>query len=343
MYKRRRTRIKLIAVFFAVVSVAILAALMIFIFGTKKTSSRDSFSNEKSNFFSKVRLKAYGNNIKEVSLLSDDIHEKEKDNYILKNMLSTFTFASGEVLTVSADTTKTVGKDKMRWEFTENVKLSTKSGLTAETAKMFLDIDKKTARGDTAIVITTDSTKLLGEKYLCDMNNNVLTLNHNVEGVHKTGKINADELIIYFDDVNKKNMRRMNAAGNAVYSSDAYTIKAKKLLYENDMIDAQDDVVLFFQKDGNDYEVQAAFMRAYISQGTITYVEANGSLRIKTKDATIHARKGIFKGDKIKVMEDVVVSGKPGSLFGNAATLNIQTGDVSISQSNGIVDDGAHK
>jgi lipopolysaccharide export system protein LptA len=343
LYKRRRTRIKFIAVFFVVVAAAILAALMVFIFGTKKTFLGDSFSSQNDNFFYKVRLRAYGNNVKEINLLSDDIHESGKDSYVLKNMLSTFTLTNGETLTISADVTKAVGEGKMQCEFTENVKLSTKSGLMAETAKMFLDIDEKTARGDMAIVITIKDTKLSGGKYLCDMNNNVLTLSHNAEGTNKIGKINADELIIYFDDANKKNIRRMNATGNAIYSADIYTIKAKKLLYGNDMIEAQNDIVLLFQKDGNSYKVQAAFMRAHISQGTIAYVEASGSLLIKTKDATIHANKGTFKGDKIKVAGDVVVSGESGRLFGNAATLNIQTGDVSISQSSGIVNDGTHK
>jgi lipopolysaccharide export system protein LptA len=314
-------------------------ALMIFVFGTKKTFSGDFFLTKGNNFFSKVRFIAYGNNVKGVSLLSDDIHESGKDNYIFNHMLSTFTLANGEILTVSADITKAIGKDKMQCEFTGNVKLSMKSGLAAKTAKMFLDFDKKTAHGDTEIVITGDGAKLSAEKYLCDMSNNILTLNCNAEGIHKTGKINADELIIYFDDANKKNMRRMNATGNAVYSSGVYTVKAKKLRYENDMIEARDDVMLLFSKDGNNYEVQAAFMRAHISQGTIAYVEANGSLRIKTKDATIHAREGTFKGDKIKVMGNVVVSGKPGRLFGNVGTLNIQTGDVSIRQSSGIIND----
>ena len=341
---RRRIKVKIISIVFAIVAIVIFVILVIFIANARKTSFGNFFPNKNNNSFSGVQFRSYTSDKREINLQSEDICESEKDNYIFKNMISTFTLANGELLTVSAAITKAVGKDKTMCEFIKNVKLSTEFGLLVETDRMFIDFNRKIATGDAEIKITQDDTQLSAKKYSFDMNSNVLTLIGDAKGFSKNNRINADKLILVFDNMHEKNMKHVSAIGNSIYVTETYTLKAKKdIIYTDDRIKARENVVLLYKKDGSDYEIQADSMLAHLINGLLDDIKANGSLTIKTKDATIYAHNGTFKGDKIKVSGNVVVSGKYGNIFGDAAILNVKTGDIFVDKSSGVVDDGIRK
>ncbi|MDR2723850.1 MAG: LPS export ABC transporter periplasmic protein LptC [Holosporaceae bacterium] len=343
MYKRRRTRIKLISILFAGGAVALLVVLAIFLLDTKKMSPGEFFLSRKGNSFSKVQFKTYDHNKKEISLQADDVCENEKNNYTLKNMLSTFALPNGKILIVTANSTKVHRKDKTLCELIGNVKLSMESGLRLETDKMFIDFTKKIANGDTEIIISQDDTKLFAEKYIYDSESNILTLKGKARGLFGINKISSDELIIHLDNTCGENIKSILATGDVVYSGEIYTLKAKKIRYSNDKIEAWSDVVLFFKKNGSDCETRADFMQASIKRGKIDSIKANGSLIIKTKNVTIRAQEGIFNGEKIKVIGNVIISEKQGNIFGNNATLNLKTDDISIDKASGIIVNGIHK
>jgi LPS export ABC transporter protein LptC len=311
--RRRRGKIKLLSILFALAGAAIFAVLTKFILDAKKATSKESFAIQKINSFSEMKFKTYDKNGKEINVASESVYETKKDEYVLKNSVSSFALSNGEFLTISADVAKAVKKDKTECEFTGNVKLSTESGFLMKTEKLFVYFNKKIATGDVDVAISQDDTKLSSKKYFFDMNDYVLTLTGDAKGFLRTSKISSDKLIIRFD----------GSGGKKVKS-----------------IDALKNVVLLYKKDGDDYDVRSDSMLAQINNGALDNIKANGSLIIKTKDAIIRANRGILKGDKIDVFGNVSISGKQGNIFGNSAMLDVKTGDIFIDKSSGILDDG---
>jgi lipopolysaccharide assembly outer membrane protein LptD (OstA) len=249
--------------------------------------------------------------------------------------------SSGETLKISSDVTNAIRKDKTQCEFIGNVKLSTKSGLLMKTAKLFADFDQKIAHGNTEIVISQDDTMVSAKKYFFDMNKNILILKDHANGYLKSNKINADRLVIRFDNMHEKNVQNMDAFGNITYTTKDYVLRVQKsILYSSNKIYARGNVILLHRKNGNLYDVRSDSMEAQINNGTLDNIKANHSLTIKTNNAMIRADKGILKGDKIKVIGNVEVSGKQRNILGSSGILDIKTGDIFISNSSGIVDDG---
>jgi hypothetical protein len=310
--RRRGLKVKIIAVFFAVVGAALFAILVRLVLDAKKAAFDGEFS-VRENAFSEAKVKAYDKDGKEISVKSESVCEDKKDGYVLKNSTSSFALANGELLTISAKVAKAVARDQTQCEFIGAVKLTTESGLLMETEKLFADFNKKSASGDVEVAIYKGDAKLCSRRYFFDMNERVLTLTGDAKGFLKLNKIAADKLIVRFDDAEGKNIKN---------------------------VDAEQNVVLFYKKEEKDYEIRSNFMRAFVNNGALDGAKANGSLTIKTKDAIIKAREGVLKGDKIDVFGDVAISGEQGNIFGNAATLDLKSGDIFIDQSSGVLDDG---
>jgi hypothetical protein len=136
----------------------------------------------------------------------------------------------------------------------------------------------------------------------------------------------------------------MDALGNAVYVTPHYTLKAEhSISYTEKEVKAWGNTHLFYQKNLDSYDVQADFMQVQICNGALGTVKANGSLIIKTKDATIHGDRGIFIGNKAQVFGNVTISSERGNVFGNAATIDMKTSDALVDQLSGIVTDEKRK
>jgi lipopolysaccharide export system protein LptA len=328
--RKRRVKIKFISILFGLLAAGIFIVLVTVILDTKNALLDDGSSA------SRIKFKTHGRNKGEIVAEVDSIYGDQKGVYSLKNMVSSFTLSNGELLTICADRVKAVRKDKMECEFLGNVKLSMESGLLIETRRLFADFNKKTATGTDEVVIFQDDTRLSAKEYIFDMEKNTAILINDAKGFLKADKINADKLVICFDDMYKKSIRSMEAIGNAVYIADTYTLKAKRsILYSMDKVEAQEKVVLFYKKDGNNYDIRSDFMHAKINNGKLDDIEAFGSLIIKTKDVAIRADRGILKGDKINVSSNVIISGKHGNILGDVATLDLTTNDVFINKVNG--------
>jgi LPS export ABC transporter protein LptC len=308
-------------------------------------SGKNSAANAAgSNFFSEVRLKTYNKDGKEINLKSDDIYEAKKDSYVLRNLVSTLPLPNGEILTVSAATTNALHSTEAKCDFIGNVKLSTESGLLLETEQLSVDLNKKIASGDCEVTISQDDARLSSRRYYFDVDRNVVTLTDSARGIFKSNNINSDQLIIRFDDINKKNIKSIDAIGNTSYAAKNYTLSAKQsILYSREMVEARKNVVLLYKKNGQDYDIRSDFMSAQIHNGTPDNIRATGSLIIKTKDATIRAAEGSMKGDKVNVCGNVRISGSQGNIFGDAAELDLKTGDISVRRSSGIIGSGMQK
>ncbi|MDR0678287.1 MAG: LPS export ABC transporter periplasmic protein LptC [Holosporaceae bacterium] len=342
--RNRRVRIKLISIFFAAIAVGIFTTIVVFVIKTKKTILPENSIDTKENLFSRVRFKTYNRQGKEINIKSDSVHENKKDNYLFRNMVSNFALSNGERLKISSNVIYATREYKRQCEFLGNVRLSTDSGFIMKTEQLFVDFDKKIARGNTSVEITQDNTRVSAKKCFFDMNKNTLTLIGNVNGFIKLDKINSDTLVIHFDNIYGKNIQNIDALGNATYTTKDYLLKARKsITYSPNEIRAQENVILVYKKSGNRYDVRSNSMRAQINNGLLDHVEANNSLTIKTNNAIIRADRGILKDDKIKVSGNVAISGKQGNVLGRSATLDMKTGDVFILESSGVVDDGTHK
>jgi LPS export ABC transporter protein LptC len=342
--RTRRAKIKFISILFAVAAVGIFVMLSAFLIGTKKDMFEGNAFRHGKNSFSNVSFKTFDSSGKNISLKSDEVYESQKDHYVFKNLVSAFALSNGELVTVSANQTKAIRKDRTECEFIGNVKLSTESGLLMESEKLFVDCNKKIASGDSDVVISQENTHLSAKGYFFDMNNNTLTLNNKANGSFKSNKISANKMIICFNDMHKKSVKSIDAFENANFTTPDYTLKASKsILYTENEVKASQNVVLFYHKDSSSYDVRADSMQAKINNGALGTVKANGSLIIKTKDAKIRSDSGILDGDNVNVFGNVVISGKHGNIFGKTATIDTKTGKVLVSKSSGIVDDGKHR
>jgi LPS export ABC transporter protein LptC len=321
----------------------IFAALLFFIAGVKKTTSRESSPEQERNFFSGVKLKTRDSRGKEISLKSDKVVRDRKDGYLLQNVDSTFELPNGEVLTVRADSAHASAGSREECEFSGNVRLSTKSGLVTETEKLFVDLKREIALGDADVVIRSDGIRMTSRRYFFDIKKQLLTLTENAQGSFKFGKVNAEKLVVRLSGGERRVVENAEAVGNVVCISENYELKAKKILYFADRTEAQGEVILFYRTKENSYNIRSDSMNAELKSGTLDNVRADGSLIIRTKNATIRADRGIRRGDLMRVFGNVAVSGAYGDVFGDEATLDMKNGSISMKKSGGIVDDGIRR
>jgi lipopolysaccharide export system protein LptA len=331
-----------LSVFFVLVALGVIVALAVPVISAKKLISSININFKgKNSAFSGLTFKTKDDKGREIALSSDRVLESKKDNFIFENMTLTFSMSNGENGAVSADTTKALRADQTLCEFIGNVRLKTDAGLLIETEKSLVDFTGKIASGDAGIMISRKDIKASSQKYIFDINKNILTLIGAVKGFLRTDEVTSDKMVIHFAEEYGKSAKSMEAIGNAVYVAVNYRLQARKnILHVGNNVEAHEQVVLLYKRNDRRYDVRSDHMYAFLDErGTIDDIEAVGSLVIKTKDATIRANKGVFKGDIVTVRDNVVVSSSQGDVLGNAAVLDVRSGDISINNSSGIIDD----
>jgi LPS export ABC transporter protein LptC len=321
------------------VALGIFIALAFFILNNHREMLGKVLLQLGENFLSGITFKTTDRRGNKISVKSDGIYEEEKGLYVLKNAVSTFTLSNGELLTISADLARALQTDPTKCEFRGSVRLSTQSGLKIMTEHLFIDFNEKIARGESRVDISTKDAKVSAMEYFFDLKNNKLTLINEANGSFKFGHICANRLIINFDDIQKKNLKSIEAVGNPIYKFENYTLKASgSIRYSNDVIAVHSSVVLNHWGK-TEYLVQADSMRAMVINGKVNTVAASGSLIIKTKDVIIHADKGLLKDNLVNVVGKVAISGRQGNIFGKSASLDLDTQEVDVRQSSGVVVD----
>jgi lipopolysaccharide export system protein LptA len=332
----------MLSIFFIVVALCIVVALGIFIISAQKLiSGIDVNFKGKDNIFSEVTFKTKDDKGRDLNLFSDKVSEIKKDNFIFENMTLTFILSNGENGIISADITKAIRSDQTLCEFTGNVRLKTDAGLLIESEKSLVDFSQKIAMGDTGIMISRKDVKASSQKYFFDTNKNILTLIGNVKCFLRSDKITSDKMIVCFAEEYGKSVQSMEAIGNASYVSANYHLQARKnIIHSGNNIEAHNHVILLYKRNSNDYDVKSDHMQALLDEhGVIENIVATGSLIIKTKDATIRGNRGVFKGNIVTVRDNVMVFSNQGNIFGDVAVLNISSGDISVNNSSGVIDD----
>jgi hypothetical protein len=308
----------------------------------KKTLENINFNQKNgNNAFSEVVFKMYNEKGKEIHLKSDKISEDEKDHFTFHNISLSFAMPNGENGTVTANTVKAFRADKTICEFSNNVIFKTDSGLTIKTEKSYVDFERKLASGSSNITLTRGNAKASSKKYLFDMGKNILTLIDEAKGCFKTDKVASNKIVICFSNEHSNSVKNLEAIGNASYVSLSYNLQARQsILYQVDSIEASDHVILLYKSNAHDYDIRSNRLHATLDKdGKISKVIATGSLIIKTNNATICADKGVFLNDKINVYGNVIISGEQGDILGNSAVLDMRTGEVSVDNSCGIINE----
>lgn len=314
--------------------------LLLRIIRVKRELSIKNFIAQEGNFFSNVEFKVYSKNEKRINLRCDKIKAIDKNNYILHNSISNFELSNGETGSISANTTNIEYGDQTKYRFIGNVKLKTQSGLSAQTEEALADLDKKIIEGSQNVLISHSNATVVSRQYLYNMGNNTLTLVDDVNGSFKKSKIKCQKLTVFFED-GTKTIKTLEAIGNAVCNSENYSLNATQILYSVDSVVAKNNAILLYKKDGVEYNVSADFMSSDIdNNGILKNTQAEGHLMIKTKNIAAQADKGIMKGDKITLFNNVVISGKNGNILGENATLDIKNEDVFIDKSSGVIKNG---
>jgi LPS export ABC transporter protein LptC len=330
-----------LAVCFAITALAIAVNVILSIMTSKSPISREiDLSTDRSDAFIDLSYRTHNADGREITLASDKMHEEAKKHYVFEKMTSNFTLSNGEKGTVSADRAKAVRDDKTICEFTNNVKLSTASGLQLRTEKSTVNLNAKIVDGESPVSIRKDDSNISADRYSFDIGSNILTLTGHVAGVmaHKTS-ISSDKIIVTFDGSVKNSIKNVKAIGNARLLSPDYDLRARgQIVYDDSRLQANSGVVFVHKKNADYVTIHAQRMTAFLNKNaSLREATADGGLIIHQKNVTIESNSGIFRDNKIIASGNVVISGDQGEVFGDAVELDTLTGNVSVKKSSGII------
>lgn len=311
----RRLKIKLFALLFIVVASLILWQLLHPILSVR-SAMRDVHSdvNSEVNVFSNVSFKETISGGRDLAISAESVQENDLNNFVLNKAISTLTFANGEEVSIRANVTN-VSRDKNKEsELSGDVLLTMKSGLQLKTQQAIVDFNDNVVSGRSRVDIAYHDIQLNGEQYNFDINNRTLQLAGKTYGKFSAGQVNADKLVISFSNGNNASVKSIEAIG---------------------------DTSLHYQADQKQYDIKSDHLLAYMDEhGKVNEVVSSKPLTVKTSTAIIHANSGKLKKHIVNVNGNVEILSDHGNIFGSAATLNMETGEISVRQSSGIVNDG---
>ena len=345
LFRLRRSKIKTIAVAFGLSGFLIIGYVIVSILSSKQfPTTRISGVGLQRNAFLKFFYKTNDASGKEVVITAEKVIEETKDNFIFEKVTSNFMLPNEETGTITSNFGKVIRGARSICEFRDNVVMTTKSGMLLRTDIAVFDSGKSVISGESRINITKEETKLSADKYSFNTEKNVLTLTQNAKAYNKNQNVVADELIIALDNENDDSIKQLIATGNASLISVDYDLSAKdSLLYEQNKIRATKNAELIYKKDNKNLNVKSDQMDAFLSKKSdIEEIFADGNVQIKTKDSVVKADHAVYKSsNKVIASGNVVISKEQGDIFGEEAELDLNTENVVVKKSSGIV--GADK
>ena len=341
LFRLRRSKIKTIAVAFGLSGFLIIGYVIVSILSSKQfPTTRISGVDLQRNAFLKFFYKTNDASGKEVVITAEKVIEETKDNFIFEKVTSNFMLPNEETGTITSNFGKVIRGARSICEFRDNVVMTTKSGMLLRTDIAVFDSGKSVISGESRINITKEETKLSADKYSFNTEKNVLTLTQNAKAYNKNQNVVADELIIALDNENDDSIKQLIATGNASLISVDYDLSAKdSLLYEQNKIRATKNAELIYKKDNKNLNVKSDQMDAFLSKKSdIEEIFADGNVQIKTKDSVVKADHAVYKSsNKVIASGNVVISKEQGDIFGEEAELDLNTENVVVKKSSGIV------
>lgn len=326
---------------FGLVGFFIIGYIIISVLGSKSfPRAKIRAIDLKKNAFLKFFYKTSDASGKEVVIIAEKVIEETKDNFIFEKVTSNFMLPNDETGKITSNFGKVVRGNRSLCEFKDNVVMTTKSGMLLRTDTAVFDSEKRIISGNSRINIIKEETKLSADKYIFDIEENILTLTQNAKAFNQDRDVIADKLIIALDNGSDDSVKQLIATGNASLKSANYDLSAKdSLVYEENKIKAAKNVELVYKKDNKNLNIKSDEMRAFLNdKSEITDIFADGNVRIKTKDSVVKADQAVYKNtDKVTASGNVIISKEQGDIFGEEAELDLNTENVIVKKSSGIV------
>lgn len=346
LFQLRRSKIKVIAAAFGLVGACIAVYVLVSIIGGEKlVNVIVSDSGLQKNAFLKFFYKTSDASGKEVVILAEKVIEETKDNFVFERVTSNFMLPNEETGTITSNRGKIIHGERSVCEFIDNVVMTTNNGLLLRTERAIFDSNKKIISGNSRVNIAKDKVKMSAENYSFDTENNVLTLTGNAKANSDDRDVSANEIIIAFDNSRDDSVKSLTANGKATLLSNNYDLSAENLLkYDTNKIEAEKNADLLYKKDGKNFRITSARMSAFLNdKSEIAEIIADGNVRIKTRDSVVKADHGVYKGDKVTVSGNVIISKERGDVFGEVAELDMKTENISVKKSSGVVSENKGK
>lgn len=342
LFRLRRSKIKTIAVAFGLIGFLIMGYVIVSILSSKQLpTTKVSGVDLQKNAFLKFFYKTNDASGKEVVITAEKVIEETKDNLIFEKVTSNFMLPNEETGTITSNFGKVIRGDRSVCEFRDNVVMTTKSGILLRTDIAVFDSEKSVISGESRINITKEETKLSADKYSFNTEENVLTLTQNAKAYNKNRNVVANELIIALDNENDDSIKQLIATGDASLISTDYDLFAKdSIVYEQNKIRATKNAELIYKKDNKNLNVKSDQMNAFLNKKSdIEEIFADGNVQIKTKDSVVKSDHAVYKNsNKVIASGNVVISKEQGDIFGEEAELDLNTENVVVKKSSGIVE-----
>lgn len=341
MFKRKSIAISV--AFLALIAIFILAKIIIAVFWSEHSAIRHLIPIQSDkNTFSNFSYKTYDSKGQEVVLHAENVSEEKKDVYKFEKVKSTLTLSDGETVLVSANKIVALQKNKMTCEFIGDVQLSTSSGIVMETEISKIDFSKKLVEGGKRISISNDNTKISADRYSVNLELKIADLFGNVTGTMPSGdRISAARAVISFDSSSKNHIKNVRLSGNPIIESRDYTLKSRgDISYNHAFIKSAARTYLIYTHNKDKYHIKSDRMLATLDDSKIKSVEVCGNLIINAKNVIVKADRGTFCDHKAVVVGNVAIINERGTIFGETADVDFNTGRVSLRKSRGILSGG---
>jgi hypothetical protein len=349
LYKRRKFYITALTVVFVVIALAI--ALLLFkmiVAGSKRTACDEvvSHGGDESSFRD-LSYAMHTKDGKEITIKSDKVIETGKNRYVFENVKSTFTLSSGDVVTVQADITNATNESRTKCDLSGNVRLFTKSGLSLQTQKAFVDFDKKIVQGNGEVALELSPTNeksgkktaLKGKNFCFDFHKNTLTVLESVKGNVNANTITSGNIVICFENPAEGSVKKIDATQNPTFATKYYTVSAKNsIVYSPGKVHANGNVIFAYHKSDKNIRLKSEDATVTIDDGgNVSNIVINSAFTAHTPNAIIMADRGLFADNRISAFGNVVISGDDGDIFGESAVFDVSSGEIQLNKSSGIV------
>lgn len=281
-----------------------------------------------SNTFETVDIAMYDSKDRKINISAEQISKNKNESTDLKRMTSDFSLENGEKCKVTADTAQTLSEKRI--DFKGNVRLHTGSGLSLETERSLVDLNRKTACGKPHVVIKKANAEVSGDDYFIDLGKRTLTIKNNAKAKNSNENIESNQLAAHLNSDNKIDCA--DASGCVKYDSAEHNITAAKMHLQGDTVTLSGNVHIFEKEKNEHVYGDNAVIRMGDGKKAAS-ADLAGNAKYVSPEKILQAKKIIYKDDVIAARENVVLdykkNGQKYKIISASLTANLSKGKIS--------------